>query len=167
MCFTKKYFNSMPGFSKDNIGEGANMIDFNEKYAIGKTPKEEKDKLPVVTSVSVHELTRTEIPESKAYREIVNKDTQKIRKIIKELPQKNNKLKNKEMPKKAQKSKVIYSDEKVVRCEIDKSYLKKDAVVNNTKNNAVVNNNTKNNVIVSKDTKLIPNKTSNLLKPNK
>ena len=31
MCFTKKYFNSMPGFGKNNLGEGANMIDFNEK----------------------------------------------------------------------------------------------------------------------------------------
>ena len=31
MCFTKKYFNSMPGFAKKGCGEGANMIDFNEK----------------------------------------------------------------------------------------------------------------------------------------
>ena len=31
MCFTKKYFNSMPGFGKSSLGEGANMIDFNEK----------------------------------------------------------------------------------------------------------------------------------------
>ena len=31
MCFTKKYFNSMPGFSKSNLGEGANIVDFNEK----------------------------------------------------------------------------------------------------------------------------------------
>ena len=33
MCFTKKYFNSMPGFSKNSLGEGANMIDHNEKNA--------------------------------------------------------------------------------------------------------------------------------------
>ena len=31
MCFTKKYFNSMPGFMKSSLGEGANMIDHNEK----------------------------------------------------------------------------------------------------------------------------------------
>ena len=31
MCFTKKYFNSMPGFGKKGKGEGANMIDHNEK----------------------------------------------------------------------------------------------------------------------------------------
>ena len=33
MCFTKKYFNSMPGFGKSSLGEGANMIDHNEKNA--------------------------------------------------------------------------------------------------------------------------------------
>jgi len=33
MCFTKKYYNSMPGFGKSSLGEGANMIDFNEKNA--------------------------------------------------------------------------------------------------------------------------------------
>ena len=33
MCFTKKYFNSMPGFGKTSRGEGANMIDFNENKA--------------------------------------------------------------------------------------------------------------------------------------
>ena len=33
MCFTKKYFNSMPGFGKNSLGEGANMIDFNENNA--------------------------------------------------------------------------------------------------------------------------------------
>ena len=33
MCFTKKYFNSMPGFGKNSLGEGANMIDHNEKNA--------------------------------------------------------------------------------------------------------------------------------------
>ena len=33
MCFTKKYFNSMPGFGKSSLGEGANMIDFNENNA--------------------------------------------------------------------------------------------------------------------------------------
>lgn len=33
MCFTKKYYNSMPGFAKSSLGEGANMIDFNEKNA--------------------------------------------------------------------------------------------------------------------------------------
>jgi len=31
MCFTKKYFNSMPGFAKSSLGEGANMIDHNEQ----------------------------------------------------------------------------------------------------------------------------------------
>ena len=31
MCFTKKYYNSMPGFMKSNLGEGAKMIDHNEK----------------------------------------------------------------------------------------------------------------------------------------
>ena len=31
MCFTKKYFRSMPGFVKSSRGEGASMIDFNEK----------------------------------------------------------------------------------------------------------------------------------------
>jgi len=31
MCFTKKYFKSMPGFMKTSLGEGANMIDHNEK----------------------------------------------------------------------------------------------------------------------------------------
>jgi len=30
MCFTKKYFNSMPGFAKSSLGEGAKMIDHNE-----------------------------------------------------------------------------------------------------------------------------------------
>jgi glycosyltransferase involved in cell wall biosynthesis len=30
MCFTKKYFNSMPGFAKSSLGEGAKMIDNNE-----------------------------------------------------------------------------------------------------------------------------------------
>ena len=33
MCFTKKYFRSMPGFVKSSRGEGASMIDFNEKNA--------------------------------------------------------------------------------------------------------------------------------------
>jgi len=33
MCFTKKYFNSMPGFGKNSLGEGANMIDYNENNA--------------------------------------------------------------------------------------------------------------------------------------
>ena len=33
MCFTKKYFRSMPGFVKSSQGEGASMIDFNEKNA--------------------------------------------------------------------------------------------------------------------------------------
>ena len=33
MCFTKKYFRSMPGFEKSSRGEGASMIDFNEKNA--------------------------------------------------------------------------------------------------------------------------------------
>tara|TARA_B100000131_G_scaffold184302_1_gene177628 strand:+ start:9 stop:773 length:765 start_codon:yes stop_codon:yes gene_type:complete len=31
MCFTKKYYNSMPGFMKSSLGEGAKMIDHNEK----------------------------------------------------------------------------------------------------------------------------------------
>ena len=31
MCYTKKYFNSMPGFGKSSLGEGASMVDFNEK----------------------------------------------------------------------------------------------------------------------------------------
>ena len=31
MCFTKKYFNSMPGFQMSSLGEGAKMIDHNEK----------------------------------------------------------------------------------------------------------------------------------------
>ena len=31
MCFTKKYYNSMPGFQKSSLGEGAKMIDHNEK----------------------------------------------------------------------------------------------------------------------------------------
>jgi len=31
MCFTKKYYNSMPGFTKSSLGEGAKMIDNNEK----------------------------------------------------------------------------------------------------------------------------------------
>ena len=31
MCFTKKYFNGMPGFAKSSLGEGAKMIDYNEK----------------------------------------------------------------------------------------------------------------------------------------
>jgi glycosyltransferase involved in cell wall biosynthesis len=30
MCFTKKYFNGMPGFAKSSLGEGAKMIDHNE-----------------------------------------------------------------------------------------------------------------------------------------
>jgi glycosyltransferase involved in cell wall biosynthesis len=30
MCFTKKYYNSMPGFQKSSLGEGAKMIDHNE-----------------------------------------------------------------------------------------------------------------------------------------
>jgi len=30
MCFTKKYFNGMPGFAKSSLGEGAKMIDNNE-----------------------------------------------------------------------------------------------------------------------------------------
>jgi len=30
MVFTKKFFNSMPGFAKNSQGEGAKMIDFNE-----------------------------------------------------------------------------------------------------------------------------------------
>jgi len=33
MCFTKKYFNSMPGFGKNSLGEGASMVDFNETNA--------------------------------------------------------------------------------------------------------------------------------------
>jgi len=33
MCFTKKYFNSMPGFRKNSLGEGASMVDFNETNA--------------------------------------------------------------------------------------------------------------------------------------
>jgi len=33
MCYTKKYFNSMPGFGKSSLGEGASMVDFNEKNA--------------------------------------------------------------------------------------------------------------------------------------
>ena len=70
------------------------------------------------------------------------------------------------MPK---KSKVIYSDDndKVVRCEIDKNYLK-DNVEVNTKIE-VKHNNTKNDIKVvdNKDLKLLDSKTSNLLKPNK
>jgi len=41
MCFTKKYFNSMPGFRK-NVGhaEGTQMIDYNEKN-VGETDIEQ------------------------------------------------------------------------------------------------------------------------------
>ena len=31
LCFTKKYFNSMQGFSKKSQGEGVGLIDFNDK----------------------------------------------------------------------------------------------------------------------------------------
>ena len=34
MCFTKKYFNSMPGFAKSSLGEGAKMICYNEKNMV-------------------------------------------------------------------------------------------------------------------------------------
>ena len=85
------------------------MIDFNEKYAIGKTPKEEKDKIPKSESVSIHEITKIDIPEV-----VVEKKKPIVSK--------------KEKPT---RSKVIYSDkdEKVVRCEIDKKHLKDDAVI--------------------------------------
>ena len=85
------------------------MIDFNEKYAIGKTPKEEKDKIPKTSSVSIHEITKTDIPEV-----VIEKKKPIVSK--------------KEKPA---RSKVIYSDkdEKVVRCEIDKKHLKDDAVI--------------------------------------
>lgn len=85
------------------------MIDFNEKYAIGKTPKEEKDKIPKSESVSIHEITKIDIPEV-----VIEKKKPIVSK--------------KEKPA---RSKVIYSDkdEKVVRCEIDKKHLKDDAVI--------------------------------------
>ncbi len=172
------------------------MIDFNEKYAIGKTPKEEKDKIPKSDSVSIHEITRTEVPEDKEYREIVKKDEKKIRPKEMKVPDKNNKPKHKEMPKKkedkpkpkempkkkedkpkpkempkkkAERSRVIYSDkdDKVVKCEIDKAYLKDNVEVDNKVNTK--KNNDKNDMVAveSKDVKLLDSKSSNLLKPNK
>ena len=31
MCFTKKYYRSMPGFNKTGVGEGSGVIDWNDK----------------------------------------------------------------------------------------------------------------------------------------
>lgn len=146
------------------------MIDFNEKYAISKTPKEEKNKIPKSNSVSIHEINKSEVKENKEYRDIVKKDAKKI--ISKEikLPDKNNKSKSKQVPKKkAERSRVIYSDkdDKVVKCEIDKAYLKDNVKVDNKVNTE--KNNDKNDMIdvETKDVKLLNSKMSNLLKPNK
>ena len=159
------------------------MIDFNEKYAIGKTPKDIKDKIPVTESVSIHEITRTDIPEDKEYRELVKKDENKIRPKVMKVPEKDNNPKPKQSPKKkedkskqkeapknkAERSRVIYSDkdDKVVKCEIDKSYLKNNVELDNKVNTQ--KNNDKNDMITmkSKDVKLLDSKISKLLEPNK
>ena len=46
MVFTKKFFNSMPGFNKSSQGEGAGMVDWNEKNVI----KTECDKIMICVS---------------------------------------------------------------------------------------------------------------------
>ena len=83
----------------------------------------------------------------------------------KEVP-KEKKDKPKDVPK---KSKVIYSEDndKVVKCEIDKAYLKDNVEVD--PKIEIENNNTKNDmkVVESKDVKLLDSKRSDLLKPNK
>ena len=121
------------------------MIDFNEKYAIGKTPKEEKDKIPKTTSVSIHEITKTDIPEV-----VIEKKKPIVSK--------------KEKPT---RSKVIYSDkdEKVVRCEIDKKHLKDDAVVEDKEVKEVSKKTEKVKEVPQKEVKTT--KTMTALTPNK
>lgn len=46
MVFTKKYFNSMSGFQKSSQGEGAGMVDFNERNVV----KTECDKIMICVS---------------------------------------------------------------------------------------------------------------------
>ena len=147
------------------------MIDFNEKYSIGKTPEDEKKKIPKTTSVSSQQINRTEIPENKDYIKIVKKDEIKIRQSEIKVQAKKPDAKKPDAKKPEAKkpdakkpdSRIIYydKDDKVVRCEFDKEYLKEGLNIGEKEVQDV-------NIIDLVDNiDLIESKKTELLEPNK